>query len=96
MLGSILYSYETTNGEIRPLPASPFLLPALIWLGIAKLLKLQRPKQSKELPVTFNHAEYARNKRLYYEILPKVLAGEELSIRDHELWYNVLPYPSWA
>lgn len=96
MLGSILYSYETTNGEIRPLPASPFLLPAIIWIIVSNILRLNKPTRAKPLPITFNSAEYAQNKQIYYELLPKVLAGKELSVSEHNLWYNVLPYPSWC
>jgi hypothetical protein len=95
MLGSILYSYETTNGEIRPLPASPLLLPALVWISVAALFRSIGPSRYKRIPITFNQAEYETNKQLYHQILPKVLAGEELSVYEHNLWYNVLPYPSW-
>jgi hypothetical protein len=92
----ILYSYETESGQISPLPTSPFLIPAILVYGFCALFSRSRRSRRYRLSSNFNQAEYELNKRLYYQIKPKVLQGAELTLSEHNLWYNILPYPSWA
>jgi hypothetical protein len=91
MSNQILYSYNAENNEIKPLPASPFLLPAILLYGFLRLCRRLFPTRGRTIRRDICMVGYSYYKSRYDRLLPKVLSGEELTLSEFDLWYRVLP-----
>lgn len=90
MTRSILYAYGE-GGEISPLPASPLLIPAAAAYGALKIAEKLKKKHGRPVSVE----AYDWYEQEYNRILPKFLAGEELSLKDHNFFHNIYPSAPW-
>jgi hypothetical protein len=95
---TLLWGMDTETGKIAALPASPLLLPALLFIGALKIasILLRSKVKKKELPTGFNEQEYLKNKKEHDAYIYKIHSGIQLT--DHELMRlnTVLPFPSWS
>lgn len=94
---TLLWGYDEQTNRIQALPASPLLLPGVVFLGVLKLVSLfHRPKQqTAPLPDSFNLEEYHKNKTEYRRLWAKKQSGQELT--DYEfLRWTTIKHPSWS
>lgn len=70
-----LFRYETQQGDIRPVPASPWLLPAAFVLGLINLFRFLFPRKPVTwrcaYPEKFDPVLYEEYKRLYNKLYAK-------------------------
>lgn len=95
---TLLWGMDRESGAISALPASPLLLPALIFYFILWIISPLFKKRDKPIPLpgNFDQEEWSSNKIEYYKYVDKMRKGEPLSDFEQIRMNTVLPRPSWA
>jgi hypothetical protein len=95
---TLLWGIDEDSGKISALPASPLLLPAIVFYFLLWFLSLfyRRRIKSKPLPSNFNQKEWLANRTEYKRLCDKVRAGIELTPIEQIRFNTMLPRPSWA
>jgi hypothetical protein len=94
----ILWGVNSDTQNIAALPASPFLIPAILLYGtlwiISKILRIGEEKP-RPVPVNINWDEYWQNKVESDRICNKIKSRQELTPEDiYRL--TIIAQPSWA
>ena len=95
---TLLWGIDCDSGKISALPASPFLLPAVLVYCVLWFIGLFIPRKvrTEPIPHNFNQKEYARNKIMYHYLCDKLNRGQQLTDSEKYALNYALPRPSWA
>jgi len=96
-MANIFWSYDESEGSFSPLPASPWLLPAIGLFALAALFQAikssQPPEELGPMP-PYDPILYEKNKTRYYYLIQRK-ADYGLS-EDEQSELNRLIRPPWA
>jgi len=96
----LLYDYDSQTNKISPLPASPLLLPAIVFLGIwyigQKIYSLFRPRKPLNIIADRNvPPEMLRSYRKEYLEMMETKKSRDLTTLER-IRLEHLKYPPWS
>lgn len=94
-MANLIYSYDDSSGSFSPLPASPFLLPAIFLWAFFKFATNAKEikKITNSSPIEMPEKFYAYKKR-YHEMI-EIQGRRDFTDKEHSEFHSLI-YPPWG